>query len=76
MQVSPIYFGTTLRLSLSLESAEVSHTAPISLFFFSFCDRIFVKKTVSFLLHPSSALQVASENYYNFFFGFSEVFVQ
>lgn len=36
VQVSPIYFGTTLRLSLSLESAEVSHTAPISLFFFLF----------------------------------------
>lgn len=36
VQVSPIYFGTTLRLTLSLESAEVSHTALISLYIYFF----------------------------------------
>uniref|UniRef100_A0A224Y7B4 Transmembrane protein n=1 Tax=Rhipicephalus zambeziensis TaxID=60191 RepID=A0A224Y7B4_9ACAR len=61
VKVSPIYFGTTLRLSLSLESAEVSHTAPISLYFFFLFNCIFVKKKVSFVSHPSSALQFASE---------------
>lgn len=46
VQVSPIYFGTTLRLTLSLESAEVSHTALISLYiyFFSFWSHICKKK--------------------------------
>lgn len=74
VQVSPIYFGTTLRLTLSLESAEVSHTALISLYIYFFLfDRIFVKRKVFFVSHSSSALQFASEIIIIFSFWFLKV---